>query len=247
MSRLDLNGDKPKNPAKYFLEWVSDEKCFQYYKKYNEDEIKNGVKGENIKVPLPVKFLVLDTLSTIKGWDDNGVSSYWSNEVKNINTDILIVRTKKGIVAKGLYNDLKGNKNCNGIKYCQSVYIAIKENNEYILANIQFKGSALGEWIEYRKNNNIFKDAIEIATSVEATKGKTTYNKPVFKKIKASQEVEDKAIELTKELQEFLKQYFSFSNNNTEQEENIKSDDFSENIEKEVEDDFVTKSDDLPF
>ena len=41
------------NPATKFIEWKSNDKCFNYYDKEAQ---------KNVEIPLPFKFLVLDEL-----------------------------------------------------------------------------------------------------------------------------------------------------------------------------------------
>ena len=60
MSWLERQETKSKNPAKKFLSWKSEEKCFAYYDKD---------KKENILVPLPFKFVILEHYHTVKGWN----------------------------------------------------------------------------------------------------------------------------------------------------------------------------------
>lgn len=190
------------NPAIRFYEWNGDKGGFRYFDK------ALGEKGERVEVPLPFKFLVLDTLSTIKGFDDVDKSGYWCNEVRDLKKDIMTVRNKNGICAKGLYEQVSKDRNTVGSKYCQSVYIAFKEGKTLIIANIQMMGAALGSWIEFRKKNKIFDGAISVETMIEGIKGKTVYQIPVFKKIETSPETDQQAKELDTELQTYLGLYF---------------------------------------
>ena len=195
------------NPAKHFLSWKSDKKCFEYYdkEKINPETKEHGV---NVEIKLPFKFLVLDTLSTIKGWSDADQSGFWSNEVRDIKAEPFSVKTKKGECAKGLYENIMAARDMTGARYCQSVYIMMKEGKEMIMANIQIIGAALGQWIEFRKKNKIFTGAVEVKTCIEGTKGKTVYNMPVFTKIDTTPETNEQANKMDSELQEYLSGYF---------------------------------------
>ena len=86
------------NPCTRWLEWQGSEGKLKYW----DREAK-----ENVYVKLPFKFLVLDILSTVKGFDDSSQMGYWANEIRDTRTDILTVRTKQGIRAQGLYADVK--------------------------------------------------------------------------------------------------------------------------------------------
>ena len=49
------------NPAQKFIDWKSNHKCFSFYDRET---------SANVLIPLPFKFLVLDELHTVKGWND---------------------------------------------------------------------------------------------------------------------------------------------------------------------------------
>lgn len=196
------NNTEIPNPAVHFYNWNGDTGGFRYFDK------SLGEKGERVAVPLPFSFMVLDTLSTIKGYDDSSNSGYWSNEIRDIKRDILTVRTKGGIASKGTYEQVITDRNCNGAKYCQSVYVAIKYGEEMKIANIQMLGAALGAWIEFRKKNNVYTEAVTVSEFIEGRKGKTVYQIPVFKAIPASDDSAAIAMDLDKQLQEYLKVYF---------------------------------------
>jgi len=243
------------NPAKRFLEWKSDKKCFQYYdkEKINPDTKEQGV---NVEVKLPLKFLVLDTLSTIKGYSDSDQSGFWSNEIRDLKIEPFVVKTKKGECAKGLYDHIMGGRDMTGAKYCQSVYVMMKEgfakNQITFIANIQIMGSALGQWIEFRKKNKIFEGAIEVLKeTVEGTKGKTVYNMPIFKKIPTTPESDEQAKKLDIELQEYLTKYFKQRNTVVETEVIEKATktepEFTPLIDTPVNDETINENDDLPF
>jgi hypothetical protein len=204
------------NPAKFFYEWVGSKGCIKYFDK------SKGEKGEQVFLQLPFTFLVLDRLSTIKGFSDADQSGFWSNEVRDLKKEVFNVRTKKGLVASGLYSTMAPILN-QGASYCQSVYIAVKdEKGNFQICNFGFHGSAIGEWINLCKGKDIYKYAITIASAAPMTKGATKYFIPVFKvNPKIAESTEAKCIELDKELQEYMKAYFA--RNNANQQENISS------------------------
>ena len=221
------------NPAKMFFEWNGDKGHFRYWDK--EAVVEGQEKpGKNIDVMLPFAFMALDSLSTIKGYSDEDKSGFWSNEVRNVKTDEMIVRTKKGTCAKGIYEKVIVDRNCNGAKYCQSVYIAYRtaKDKPMVIANIQFTGAALSAWIDFRnKNKNIFEGAIIVKGCIQGQKGKVVYQMPVFQKLAVTEASEKHAIELDKELQKYLNAYLK-RNNETVAEANITE---SAGIQKEVE------------
>lgn len=196
------NNVELKNPASKFLNWSSESGNFRYYDKTSE---------KNIHLELPFTFLVLDTLATIKGGNEvqGKYAGYWSNEVRNIKTDILTVRDKTGICATGTYMEVKNNPACTGAKYAQSVYIAFKGLEGLEIANIQMTGSCLSAWIEFCKKNKVYDEAVSVESFTEEKKGITKFKKPVFKKVPTSQATDEIARELDKELQDYLTKYFN--------------------------------------
>lgn len=202
------------NPAKFFYEWVGSKGCLKYFDK------SKGEKGEQVFVNLPFTFLVLDRLSSIKGFSDDDQSGFWSNEIRDIKKEKLTVRTKKGVVATEFYSNLAPVLNL-GACYSQSVYIAVKdEKGQFSICNFAIHGSAIGEWINLCKGKDIYKYAVTIVSATPAKKGATNYFIPVFKlNPTISPETEQRAIELDKELQEYLTTYFN--RNKSEQQETI--------------------------
>jgi hypothetical protein len=207
------NNSELQNPATKFFEWNGEAGIFRYWDK--EMAVEGHEKpGANVNITLPFTFVVLDSLSTIKGFSDADNSGFWSNEVRDIKRDEMIVKTKKGVCAKGIYEKVITDRNCNGAKYCQSVYIAYKPGKDKPLeiANIQFTGAALSSWIEFRKNNKVFEGAIIVKGVKQGQKGKVIYQMPVFQKLDLTPETEKNALELDKVLQVYLKAYLQHNN-----------------------------------
>lgn len=158
-----------KNPATQFLEWKSKDKCFSFYDKLGE---------ANVEVKLPFKFVVLEELSTIKGWSDSNASGIYSNEVKFLSTQELVVKPFKGNpIAKGLYSEIKDSVKMAGGHYVKSVYIMLENG---ALANIQLKGSAVQAWGEFTKANRskLASNWTIIDKAIAGKKGSVTYSTP---------------------------------------------------------------------
>lgn len=190
------------NPAVRWFSWNGDTGGFYYWDKEQK---------KRIPIPLPFRFMVLDTLSTIKGYNKALDYGYYSNEIRDIKKEILTVRSKSGIMAKGLYEEVKAE--CDGAKYCQSVYAAIKEGDKFALCNIAFVGCAVGAWIEFRKKvKKIYDGAVSVDEMLAGKTGKIEYQSPIFKMIEVSPEAETAATALDKELQEYLTAYFKRNN-----------------------------------
>jgi len=195
------NPTESTNPAQRFFRFDSTNGKFQYYDK---------AKKENISVPLPFRFIVLDTLSTIGGYSSTMKTGFWSNEVRNTIEDKLKVKTKQGVFAEGYYQDFSDSLKAEGGKFVQSVYIAYKSvNKQLIIANVKFIGSNLSKWIEFVKENraSLLKEAVIVRKAEEETNGSNTYQVPVFALTDVAEKTNNQAIELDKELQEHLTTY----------------------------------------
>lgn len=170
-----------KNPSTQFLEWKSKDKCFSYYDKEIADSCSTPEEAKekaNVQVKLPLKFVVLEELSTIKGWSDSNSSGIYSNEVKFLSTQELVVKPFKGNpIAKGLYSEIKDNVKMAGGHYVKSVYIMLEDG---ALANIQLKGSAVQAWGEFTKvnRNKLASNWTVIDKAVSGKKGSVTYSTP---------------------------------------------------------------------
>ena len=159
------------NPAKRFLEWKSNDKCFSYYDKE---------KKENVSVALPFKFLVLDQLHTVSGWNDATSSGIFSNEVKFISKQVMTVKPFKGNeIAKGLYADIKEKVKSAGGHYVKSIYIMLEDGT---LANIQLKGSAVQQWGEFTNKSlsRLPEEWVVVDKAVDGKKGAVKYTTPGF-------------------------------------------------------------------
>lgn len=193
------------NPSKFFFSWNGGDGGFRYYDK------TKGDKGENITVPYPFDFLVLDTCVTLKGYNEPENKGYWSNEVKSmdIGKAKFIVRSKSGIECIGSYKECKEKLGTKGLDYVASVYVAYKSKEGLVMANLQLKGAAVGPWINFCKANDINKIAIRVDSHTEEKKGRVSFFAPVFKAItKVNEESEKSAQELDKQLQAYLSAYF---------------------------------------
>ena len=170
-NRTQVFAGGTKNPATKFLEWKSDQKGFSFYDK--------GL-AKNVEVSLPFKFVFLDELSTVKGWNDASSSGIFSNEVKYLSKEPMTVKAfKGGEIAKGLYNEIKERVKNAGGHYSKSVYIMLEDGS---LANIQLKGSATQQWGEFVKANrqSITRTWINVASATENKKGKVVFSIPNF-------------------------------------------------------------------
>lgn len=160
-----------EKPAEKYLEWASEQGKFKYYDKD---------KKENILIDIP-RFMVLMQFHTVKGWHDSSQSAIYANEVKLIGTQEMEVKAfKGGVIAKGVYKEIKDRIVQAGGHYVKSVYIMIESGEVW---NLQLKGAVVQEWGDvFNKCQQRFADEWVKLDKVDTRKkGRVTYTVPVFK------------------------------------------------------------------
>lgn len=189
------------NPATKFIDWKSNDKCFSYYDKE---------KQENVKIELPFKFLVLDEMHTIKGWNDATQSGIYSNEVKFISKETMTVKPFKGNeIAKGLYKDIKEKVKSAGGHYVKSIYVMLEDGS---LANLQLKGSAVQKWGEFtqKTRNRLPDEWVVVSKGIEGKKGAIKFYTPEFRFERSISDSEaDLADEAFNILEAYMKTYLA--------------------------------------
>lgn len=214
-----------KNPSTRFIDWHGGEDATDRLTYWDKEQ------ETSIGVPLPFSFLVLDELHTVTGFNDAQHSGYWANEVKDLKNDIIVVRTKQGIQAKGTYDQIKA-LNLNGLKYAKSVYVGYYDDaNELAIGNIKLAGAALTAWIEFNKRFNVEQCAVQLLKADGPyKKGSTTYYVPVFDGRAVSPETDKRWVELDRELQTYLDVYLHQDPDTTElkREESVDAPDVEE-------------------
>lgn len=199
------NNTELVNPSTRFFDWSGSTGKVQYFDK------ERGEKGENVELGFPFKFLILDRVSQITGGTDRdgSYSGFWSNAVKNLKTQSFTVRSKQGIEAQGLYDQIK---NTPGVKYMTGLYIAFYDADRNLnIGYLKIKGAALTAWIEFtKKHRDIYQGAFGITGSEKCKKGATVYYEPVFEYIaQVGEDADAAAKQLDMHLQEYLTAYFS--------------------------------------
>jgi hypothetical protein len=215
MARISHTNEAPKsaNPTSKYLEWKSNDKSFSYYDKS---------AGENVKVELPLKFLFLQNYHTVKGWNDASESGIYSNEVFYIGSEPMTVRSfKGGVIAEGLYKDIKPTITAAGGKYNRSIYVMLEDGT---VANISLKGSGVRQWSDFMEaNKNLIDNQwIEVLTSNDEKKGSIKYSTPEFT-VGANLTKQDsaKADDVASELKTYLDGYFKKEVATTEEVEPV--------------------------
>ena len=196
------------NPCTRWFEWSggNDGGVVRYYDKE---------AGASVNVGDKFAFLLLDELASIKGWHDASDSGIYSNEVRDTRQDVLVVKSfKGGELASGLYAQIRDRVGNFGGHFHASCYIAYKDGDIYKLGNIGFKGAALMAWMAFKKQAGrkdgrpaYYVDAVRINGFDEGTKGRVVFRTPKFALASASDDANDKALALDKDLQAFLAEY----------------------------------------
>ena len=195
---MSKSNPKIENPCTKFIDFKSDKGRFFFYDK---------VKEEQIEIPLPIYFTVLDELATISGYNKKNDCGIYSNEVHSTASEVLRVKTFKGGESViGLYKDIKDSIKAMGGKYTKSVYaLLIHEDKTTELVNFKFKGASFSAWLD--KKINPLSSVIGIVSLTEETNGNTVYQVPVFQAFKLSPELDQRAIHADEILQDYLKEY----------------------------------------
>lgn len=195
-----LDDDRPVNPAKHFINVKSG--GLSYYDKES---------GSDVSVPTPFEFIVLDQLATVKGWSGSEDTGMWSNEVKKVGKDPLNVRTKNGIVASGLWKDIKDEVKAEGGNFHTVIYLAAKGREGLETQALLLKGSALNAWVEFSKTTNLKTHKVVLSEWADAKKGSVKYQVPVFTAVAIEEAELAEAKERAQELKEYHAGYFSYN------------------------------------
>ena len=188
-----------KNPATKFISLSGVSGNFGYWNKQLE---------KTVELEYPIRFIVLDVLSTIKGYHSGKQSGIYSNEIHNQSVEILKVKVfGSGDIATGLYADIKDKVKGVGGKFTNSVYAMMIVDDEPELINFQFYGASLSPFIDFQKEANIYKNSVIISDVEPAKKGATSYFIPMFEAGAITDE-EGKAADLLDiDLQKYFDEY----------------------------------------
>jgi hypothetical protein len=197
------------NPATKFIEWKSNDKCFNYYDKDAQ---------KNVEIPLPFKFLVLDELHKVEGWNDSLKGKIVSNEVKFISKEIMKVKTyHKDFGGKnttthlvdGLYAEIKEKVKSSNAHYAKSIYVMLEDGS---LANISLKGSGVQKWGDFtqKTRNRLADEWVIVASAEDGKKGAVKFSTPSFSFANSiSDEEANMADEAFNILESYLKTYLA--------------------------------------
>lgn len=191
------------NPATRFFQWAGDSGSLSYYDK---------AAKQNKPVDSKFVFILLDQLSTVKGWHEGSQSGIYSNEVRDTRTEPFTVKAfKGGELCRGIYQTIKDTITAHGGKFTANLYIAFKgDDGKLTIGSLQFKGGALSAWFDFVKQHRseLQENALYISGSESKKNGSVTYRVPTFAFKPIQPETLAEAVKLDRQLQEYLSGYF---------------------------------------
>jgi hypothetical protein len=218
------------NPSSRWFEWTGEKGLIRYYDKE---------KKENVELGNDFTFILLDQLGKVGGWHDSSDSGIYSNEVKDTRQDTLVVRSfKGGTIAEGIYREIKDRVNAAGGKFVANLYIAVKIDGVLKIASLQFSGAALHAWTEFSKahRKDLTTKAVRINGFTEGKKGRIVFRVPIFGVKDIASDTLAHAVELDKQLQDFLSGYLRRTRR-----------DQAETVARHVSDEEVAQDDEEPW
>lgn len=193
---MSLSQPRETSPVRKYIRINSSKGAITWYDK---------ARGQEIDIPTPFRFVVLDTLISAGGWHDASGSSIWANEVRT-NNDVLNVRTKSGVLISGPYSDIKDRLRGLGGKFSQSCYLAYEDGGEWALGNLKLIGASVSAWFDFRQTGG-GKDSdpgVVITGFEPKKKGATSYHAPIFERWTVPAEDLQAASALDTVLQDYL-------------------------------------------
>lgn len=203
MSLSNPNNSLP-NPATRWFDWNGESGSVSYF-----DRDSKSVKH----VGLPFVFILLDELASIRGWHDPSQSGIYSNEIRDSREDRLLVKAfKGGVLADGLYRDIKDRISSMGGSFTTTCYLAYKgDDSNLAIGAIRFRGASLSAWMEFRRQHrrDFYSHAIQIGGFTEGKKGRIAFRTPNFACKSISEESIAIATALDRQLQNYLAEYLT--------------------------------------
>lgn len=196
---MSISKPRLTNPANRFYEWKGDKGSLVYYDKE---------EGKQVKVDLPLKFIVLDSTNTIVGYSEKEQSGIYSNEVHDLTNEVLNVKYfGGGTIAKGKYDQVKDAVKSAGGKFCKVVYAIVDEGGWKLVA-FKFSGAAFGSWLEFARKVDLTSKGVQFNEETEdGKKGSVKYKMPTFTSLNLKPEHLEIAIEEDKSLQKYFDSY----------------------------------------
>jgi hypothetical protein len=242
MSRSNPNENGSNNPTTRWFEWSGETGVVRYYDKERK---------ENIEVGPEFGFVLLDQLGSVRGWHEQSQSGIYSNEVKDTRQDAMVVKSfKGGLIAEGIYKDIKDRVNAVGGKFHANCYIAYKADDGVLaIGSLRFKGAALGAWMEFTKANraDLYKKGVRIKGFTEGKHGRVTFRVPNFTLTELTPASNAAATALDVTLQDFLKGYLKKNTRDQVEAPQHSGDDMPPPADEDFREPGDLTDDDIPF
>lgn len=209
-----------KSPITRFLEWkwASDRWEFEYYDKQTD--------SKNV-FTIDKPFIVLRMWSSVKWWSDSASSGIWSNEVLNTTTEEMVVKTKKWVLARWKWNDIKETVKAAWWHFQRAITILI----DWEVVGFWLKGAALMEWSEFTKEfwNSLQRNYVVLKWTEARKKWAIKYIVPLF--WLSEDVINDDDITKAIEASNLVREYYS---NKPKEEDPIVSADVEEEIDLDL-------------
>lgn len=197
---MSISNPTMKNPATKFIEWNGKEGYLYFYNRETE---------KNEKLDRPLRFIVLDQLATVIGFNESENCGIYSNEIHDLSGEILSVKLfKSGTLAKGVWENISDKVKASGGKFCRVVYALLKTGDSFDLVAFKFAKSALGAWFDFANKVDLSKKGVQVEEAfTTGKKGSIEYKMPVFTALELSDAHLQMAIDADKDLQEYFRTY----------------------------------------
>jgi len=202
MGRKDQFADAVKDPSALTINWAGGN---------DAGHLKAYDKASKEKVPKldPMSFVVLGERNCVDGFLAMKGCGAGSNEVKNLATDELTVNYwvdgKPQVLSKGLYADIKGDMESQGIKYHKVIYAMVVDSPDIatgIIVKFMLKGAGAKAWFELKANDK--QGAVALTGATDGQTGAVRYKIPSFEPKPLSEELDAQAEVAYKEVEAYL-------------------------------------------
>lgn len=206
---MSLSSPEVQKPYSKVIEFKGslDKGKFYYYDKSLGDDVRD----KNVEVPYPLKFIVLDQLNAISGFNENAKKGIYSNMIRSIKLEDLVVKCDGGIIGVGKYHEIQDSVKARGGKFTKMVFAAMATDDGLEMVLLKLSGGAMAAWFDFQKKNSSHLTSAGVIVKdecVKAKKGSNVYLVPTFRLLEIKAETMKVAIEMDKGLQKYLKDMF---------------------------------------
>lgn len=191
---------KPENPCKIFAQYKGSTNVFKYYDKE---------RSTNLEIPLPMYFVPLAQMWTIKGFDAQKNCGIYANEVRSLKHEQVQVRNKNGVIFQGFYDK---HSLPAGAKLFMSLYgvRGYRENGKprFELISLLLKGTQISAAIDSKFQYD--GEGFEITPSEKKKSTFGVFTTPEFKSKGYNESIKKELQSFADELFEYREQYVKY-------------------------------------